>query len=164
MLVPTEAVIRTGRRALVMLALEGGRYQPAEVQLGREAGGQTEVIAGLAAGERIVTSGQFLIDSEASLAGVEARPISAASPRPATSSAAAGDHQARGRIEQITSTAVTIDHGPVPALKWPAMRMAFRVAQPGGIRGYKRGDRVRFTFDQTDQGPTLRTIQREPAR
>jgi len=78
LLVPTEAVIRTGRRALVMLAMEGGRYQPAEVQLGREAGGKTEVIAGLAAGERIITSGQFLIDSEASLSGVEARPISAA--------------------------------------------------------------------------------------
>jgi membrane fusion protein, copper/silver efflux system len=81
LLVPTEAVIRTGRRALVMLALQGGRYQPAEVQLGREAGGQTEVIAGLAAGERVITSGQFLIDSEASLSGVQARPISAPAPR-----------------------------------------------------------------------------------
>ncbi|KRA81235.1 efflux RND transporter periplasmic adaptor subunit [Altererythrobacter sp. Root672] len=78
LLVPTEAVIRTGRRALVMLALNGGRYQPAEVQLGREAGGQTEIIAGLAAGERVITSGQFLIDSEASLSGVQARPIDAA--------------------------------------------------------------------------------------
>ena len=78
LLVPTEAIIRTGRRSLVMLALERGRYQPAEVQLGREAGGQTEVIAGLAAGERVITSGQFLIDSEASLSGVQARPISAA--------------------------------------------------------------------------------------
>lgn len=78
LLVPTEAVIRTGRRSLVMLALPRGRYQPAEVQLGREAGGQTEVIAGLSAGERIITSGQFLIDSEASLSGVEARPIGAA--------------------------------------------------------------------------------------
>ena len=78
LLVPTEAVIRTGRRALVMLALQGGRYQPAEVRVGREAGGQTEIIAGLAAGERVITSGQFLIDSEASLSGIAARPIDAA--------------------------------------------------------------------------------------
>lgn len=77
LLVPTEAVIRTGRRDLVLLALEGGRYQPAEVRAGREANGQTEVLAGLAEGERIVASGQFLIDAEANLSGVPYRPIAA---------------------------------------------------------------------------------------
>lgn len=76
LLVPSEAVIRTGKRTLVMLALDGGRYRPAEVRTGREAGGKTEVLAGLAEGEKVVASGQFLIDSEASLAGVAARPIS----------------------------------------------------------------------------------------
>lgn len=75
LLVPSEAIIRTGRRTLVMLALDGGRYQAAEVRTGREAGGKTEVLAGLTDGEKIVASGQFLIDSEASLAGVAARPI-----------------------------------------------------------------------------------------
>jgi Cu(I)/Ag(I) efflux system membrane fusion protein len=78
LLVPTEAVIRTGRRDLVMLALDGGRYQPAEVRLGREANGQTEILAGLSEGERVVASGQFLLDSEASLGGLKARPIDAA--------------------------------------------------------------------------------------
>ncbi len=75
LLVPTEAVIRTGERDIVMLALPEGRYQPAEVRIGREADGQTEILAGLGEGERIVASGQFLIDSEASLSGVTARPI-----------------------------------------------------------------------------------------
>ncbi|MBU2397131.1 MAG: efflux RND transporter periplasmic adaptor subunit, partial [Alphaproteobacteria bacterium] len=75
LLVPTEAVIRTGERDIVMLALPEGRYRPAEVRIGREAGGQTEILAGLGEGERIVASGQFLIDSEASLTGVTARPI-----------------------------------------------------------------------------------------
>jgi len=75
LLVPSEAVIRTGRRALVMLAQEGGRYLPAEVEVGREAGGQSEILAGLAAGEKVITSGQFLIDSEASLSGIQARPL-----------------------------------------------------------------------------------------
>lgn len=75
LLVPTEAVIRTGQRDIVMLALPGGRFQPAQVRIGREAGGQTEILAGLREGERIIASGQFLIDSEASLSGVEARPI-----------------------------------------------------------------------------------------
>jgi Cu(I)/Ag(I) efflux system membrane fusion protein len=75
LLVPGEAVIRTGTRNLVMLALPGGRFRPAGVRVGQSAGGQTEILAGLAAGEKIVASGQFLIDSEANLAGVEARPI-----------------------------------------------------------------------------------------
>lgn len=75
LLVPSEAVIRTGTRTLVMLALADGRYRPAEVRTGREGGGKTEIIAGLAAGEKVVASGQFLLDSEASLTGVAARPI-----------------------------------------------------------------------------------------
>lgn len=75
LLVPSEAVIRTGKRTLVMLALDGGRYQPAEVRTGREAGGKTEILAGLTDGEKVVASGQFLIDSEASLSGLQARPI-----------------------------------------------------------------------------------------
>ena len=75
LLVPSEAVIRTGRRTLVMLAGPGGRFRPAEIQAGREAGGRTEVLAGLTEGEQIVASGQFLLDSEASLSGVAARPV-----------------------------------------------------------------------------------------
>lgn len=75
LLVPSEAVIRTGARTLVMLALADGRYRPAEVRTGREGGGKTEIVAGLTPGEKVVASGQFLLDSEASLTGVAARPI-----------------------------------------------------------------------------------------
>jgi hypothetical protein len=75
LLVPSEAVIRTGARTLVMLALPDGRYRPAEVRTGREGGGKTEILAGLAVGEKVVASGQFLLDSEASLTGIAARPI-----------------------------------------------------------------------------------------
>ncbi|MBY0393269.1 MAG: efflux RND transporter periplasmic adaptor subunit, partial [Novosphingobium sp.] len=75
LLVPSEAVIRTGARNLVILALADGRYRPAEVRLGREDGGKTEILAGLAPGEKVAASGQFLLDSEASLSGIPARPI-----------------------------------------------------------------------------------------
>lgn len=78
LLVPSEAVIRTGTRTLVMLATGNGRYQPAEVRAGREGGGQTEILEGLAAGEKVVASGQFLLDSEASLTGIAARKLGAA--------------------------------------------------------------------------------------
>lgn len=82
LLVPSDAVIRTGTRNLVMLAEKGGRYRPAEVRIGDTAGGQTEILAGLAPGEKVIGSGQFLIDSEASLADVQARPIDAAPQTP----------------------------------------------------------------------------------
>ncbi|MDB5711678.1 MAG: efflux transporter periplasmic adaptor subunit [Sphingomonas bacterium] len=81
LLVPSEAIIRTGKRDLVMVATAGGRYQPVEVRLGREAGGKTEVVAGLAEGQKVVASGQFLLDSEASLGGIAAKPLA---PEPMT--------------------------------------------------------------------------------
>lgn len=73
LLVPTEAVIRTGSRNLVIVAEDGGRFRPVSVSLGAESGASTEVVSGLEAGQRVVASGQFLIDSEASLKGVLAR-------------------------------------------------------------------------------------------
>ena len=73
LLVPTEAIIQTGKRTLAMLAEENGRFRPVEVEIGVESGGMTEIKRGLQAGQRVVVSAQFLIDSEASLKGVEAR-------------------------------------------------------------------------------------------
>ncbi|MEO5641036.1 MAG: efflux RND transporter periplasmic adaptor subunit, partial [Sphingomicrobium sp.] len=75
LMVPSEAVIRTGKRDLVMVAGAGGRYQPVEVKVGREGGGKTEIVAGLGEGQKIVASGQFLLDSEASLSGVTVTPL-----------------------------------------------------------------------------------------
>ena len=70
LLVPSEAVIRTGKRTLVMLARDEGRYQPREIRIGRESAGRVEVLDGLGEGQKVVTSGQFLLDSEASLQGI----------------------------------------------------------------------------------------------
>jgi len=157
LLVPSEALIRTGKRTLVMLALDKGRYRPAEVQTGREAGDDTEILAGLSEGEKIVASGQFLIDSEASLSGVQARPIGGAAPaavaKPAGTTAL---YETVGKIEQITANSVTLSHEPVPAIGWPAMTMTFALPDAGIARGLKAGDRVRFGFDQPPAGPTVR--------
>ena len=72
-LVPSDAIIATGKRTVVLLAEANGHFQPVEVQPGLESNGQTEIRSGLQAGQRVVVSSQFLIDSEASLRGVEAR-------------------------------------------------------------------------------------------
>lgn len=73
--VPSEAVIRTGKRALVMLAEDAGHYRPVEVRLGEESDGKTVILQGLEEGQKVVTSGQFLLDSEASLKGIVAAPL-----------------------------------------------------------------------------------------
>jgi RND family efflux transporter MFP subunit len=65
--VPAEAVIRTGERDLVVVALGDGRFAPRDVVLGSRGDGFIQVIQGLSEGEDIVTSAQFLIDSESNL-------------------------------------------------------------------------------------------------
>lgn len=71
--VPTEAVIRTGKRTVVIVAEGEGRFRPTEVTLGPEHEGTIVILAGLEEGQQVVTSGQFLIDSEASLRGAYQR-------------------------------------------------------------------------------------------
>lgn len=80
--IPSEAVIRTGTRVVVMVVQPGGGYRPVEVRTGREGGGRTEIVAGLIEGQKVVASGQFLLDSEASLSGIEATPLAGAAMTP----------------------------------------------------------------------------------
>ncbi|WP_339499594.1 efflux RND transporter periplasmic adaptor subunit [Pseudomonas canadensis] len=68
--VPSEALIRTGKRTLVMLAEEGGHYRPVDVEVGAESQEMTVIRSGLQEGQQVVASGQFLLDSEASLRGI----------------------------------------------------------------------------------------------
>lgn len=168
LLVPSEALIRTGRRTIVMLARPNGRFEPAEVQVGRESGDQAEILAGLNEGDRVVASGQFLIDSEASLSGLNARPLSGAAPPPPPAPAVGSPKPSpmavtQGRVESVAPGAITLSHQPVPSIGWPAMTMTFHVSDPRLTRGLKPGDQVRFGFDQPPAGPTLRMIAKPGA-
>lgn len=144
--VPSEAVIQTGTRSVVFVAGEGGRFQPVNVVPGAEANGRTEIRSGLAAGQRVVVSGQFLVDSEASLKGVAAR---------MQGHAATPDvqlHHGSGRIENVGKDTVTISHGPIETLKWGAMTMDFQLP-PGGLPpGIAVGDMVHFTIREAKGG------------
>ncbi len=62
--VPVEAVLHTGERELVFLDRGEGRIEPREVSIGRRAGNDYEVLSGLSAGDKVITSAGFLIDSE----------------------------------------------------------------------------------------------------
>jgi len=151
-LVPTEAVIVTGKRSLVVVDRGQGRYEPVEVQIGREEGGRTEILKGIEAGTRVVASGQFLIDSEASLRGVERRMSAPTESKPAPAQAVAQSHNAEGKLESISGNAVTISHGPIPSLKWSAMTMEFNAPKGGLPPGVKAGDAIVFEFVQSPQG------------
>ncbi len=65
--IPEQAVLRTGQKDIVILALGEGKFKPVDVKLGDYAEGQYQVLEGLSAGDTIVTSAQFLIDSESNL-------------------------------------------------------------------------------------------------
>ncbi|MBI4828172.1 MAG: efflux RND transporter periplasmic adaptor subunit [Nitrospinae bacterium] len=67
LVIPSEAVIRTGARKLVFISLGGGRFEPRPVTTGIDSGGEVEILSGLSEGETVVTSSQFLIDSESKL-------------------------------------------------------------------------------------------------
>ena len=68
--VPSSALVRTGERTLVFVEFPGGRIEPQEIEIGQSASEYTEVLAGLEPGQRVVTSAQFLLDSESNLAEV----------------------------------------------------------------------------------------------
>ncbi|MEO7159758.1 MAG: efflux RND transporter periplasmic adaptor subunit [Polaromonas sp.] len=150
LLVPSEAVIQTGKRTVVLLAEDNGRFRPVDVQMGIESGGQTEIKRGLQAGQRVVVSSQFLIDSEASLKGVEARLNEVPKPAVATT---APRHEGEAKVEAIGKDEITLSHGPIASLKWGAMTMDFKPPPPKELpRNLQAGDRVSFEFYMDEDG------------
>ena len=150
LLIPTEAVIQTGKRVVVMVAEDKGGFRPVEVEIGIESGGQTEIKRGLQAGQRVVVSSQFLIDSEASLKGVEARLND--TPKPSAANTAAR-HEGEARINAIGKDGITLTHTPIPSLKWGAMTMDFKSPPPKDLpRNLAVGDRVTFEFYMGTEG------------
>ncbi len=77
--VPSEAIIRSGSREQVFVVREAGKFEPREVVLGVSAQGLTQILSGVEAGEEVVTSSQFLIDSESKLREATAKMMEAAS-------------------------------------------------------------------------------------
>jgi Cu(I)/Ag(I) efflux system membrane fusion protein len=161
LLVPSEAVIETGRRSVVIVAGGEGAFAPAEVKTGAADGGRTEILAGLESGQQVVVSGQFLIDSEASLTGALARLESQppaggdehadhAHHRP-EGHAPAAPQLAQGTVEEVDAAAgrIRLTHGPIPSLSMPGMTMGFKV-DPALLKGLAPGQAVEF--DAAKQG------------
>ena len=164
LVVPSEAIIDTGRRKIVIVR-RNNSYLPVEVGTGRDSGEWTQILSGLSRGEEVVASGQFLIDSEASISGVMARLNRGNAPGQRVAAQMA---QAQGKIVTMNTRTgrVTIDHGPMPAMNWPAMTMTFSVRDPAMLRGFKRGDPVSFAVRKEPQGSIymIERIARVPGR
>lgn len=143
--VPTEAVIQTGTRSVVMVA-EGERFRAATVKVGAEFGGRSEILEGLKAGERVVASGQFLIDSEASLrtslSRLEGEPEAEAKP----AAGAPAMHRGVGKVTGVDPLKgrIELEHEPIPSLKWPKMTMEFVVEDKAALAKLRKGEAVEF--------------------
>ena len=151
LMVPTEAVIQTGKRSVVLVAEGEGKFKPVDVEIGTETDGQAEIRKGLEVGQKVVISGQFLIDSEASLKATTTRMEA----MPAASAEQAGSnktHRAKGKLEHIGADAVTISHGPVPSLDWGSMTMDFQIPATGLPKDLTEGDQVSFEFQAGQNG------------
>ncbi|MDV5355684.1 copper-binding protein [Enterobacter asburiae] len=67
-------------------------------------------------------------------------------------------YQSQGSVKKITPQAITIAHQAIPALNWPPMTMQFTVTPEHPLAQVKVGDKVRFSFSQSEQGYTLTAI------
>ena len=138
-LVPSEALIRTGERSLVVLADSQGKFHPQDVEVGIEMGGSTEIRKGLKAGDKVVLSGQFLIDSEASLRAGLSR-------MEAPAKTGAVLHKGHGVVTGVSAPDgyLELKHDPIASMKWGAMQMGFAVTDKKLLEGVKKGDEVEF--------------------
>lgn len=147
--VPSEAVIVTGRRAVVFVAEGEGKFRPVDVEVGTEANGMTEIRKGIEPGQMVVVSGQFLIDSDASLKGTVTRLAELPASAPGT---LVGEHRGEGRVEAIAKDEIMLSHDPIPSAKWGKMTMGFLPPAAGWPAEVRVGDRVAFTFRQKGAG------------
>ena len=157
--VPTESIIATGKRKVVIVKevdlKKSGGYRPVELTTGQERDSFTEVLSGVSEGEEVVVSGQFLIDSEASLSGVLARlsqqdkaviktnatPMDNAKP-----TAVEKMPKGHGKVVEVDAMSgkLILNHEPIAELGWPAMTMGFKVKESKQLEKLKVGDVVTF--------------------
>ncbi|KAF7765222.1 Cu(I)/Ag(I) efflux system membrane protein CusB/SilB [Pseudoalteromonas undina] len=148
LIVPKEAVIRTGSQNRVVVALGEGRFKSVEVTLGRSDAANTEILSGVMADDEVVTSAQFLIDSESSknsdfkrmqAVSHNSMQMSDANPNTATVNGVINSIDANNRVVNISREAIE---------KWgrgPAT-MDFMLAKNVMIEMLKLNDEVTFTF------------------
>ena len=168
--ISSESIIVTGKRKIVIVK-EANGYRPVEIKTGQENDGSIEILSGLAKDENVVVSGQFLIDSEASLSGVLARlsqqdkpvekgmndmemPMEKTMDKPMEKTKAAEKMpKGRGKVVEVDAKTgkLVLDHEPIKQLGWPSMTMGFKVKDNKQLGKLKAGDEVEFDLKADEQ-------------
>jgi Cu(I)/Ag(I) efflux system membrane fusion protein len=160
--IPREALIRGQDVDRVVVALGNGSYTVHEVMSGIESGNWVEIVAGLDEGDEVVTSAQFLIDSEASLAGsiqrLDANRINENK---------AKEHQTvfgNGIVNAVDVKArrMRVSHGPIQALGWAPMTMEFDVLPGIDLETINIGQSIHFSLGQSEVGDYVIKVIHEP--
>ncbi|HEX9181053.1 MAG TPA: efflux RND transporter periplasmic adaptor subunit [Burkholderiales bacterium] len=148
--VPDSALLDTGTRKLVLVERAPGRFEPRQVKTGLKGDQYVEILDGIGEGESVVVSANFLIDAESNLKaalggfGATGGAHDPGSPR---------SHPGRATVNKVDAQAGTLSltHGPIPSLNWPAMTMDFRVKDPGLLRNVQPGHEIDIEIVQ--EGP-----------
>jgi len=145
--IPRESVIRSGGMTRVVLAEGKGTFRSTRIQVGRETADKIEVLAGLSENDRVVTSAQFMIDSESSQRADLSR-INGLNNKPLPSVWVVGE------VTDVMSKhrMVTINHQPVKEWQWPSMVMNFTFAKDINIENVQKGKAIDFKIQKTESG------------
>ena len=156
--IPREALIHTGAEQRVIVDLGEGRFEARPVETGIESDDRIEIRSGLKQDERIVTSAQFLLDSESSVRASLQR-LS----KPATS-----EIWTEGVINTVEATSRTLNvtHEAIAALSWPTMTMDFPVAEGVKLEALKPESKIRFRLREDENGryhiDALESVGKQP--
>mgnify|MGYP001819067240 FL=1 len=159
--IPREALIRGQDTDRVVVAIGDGNYTVREVMSGIESGGWLEIIAGLEAGDEVVTSAQFLIDSEASLAGSIQR---LDADRMTDQTGEPPKVYGNGIVNAVDTKArrIRVSHGPIESLGWGPMTMEFDVLAGVDLEALSIGQSIHFSLNQSEVGDYIIDVIHQP--
>jgi Cu(I)/Ag(I) efflux system membrane fusion protein len=149
--IPREALIRGARFDRVVVSLGDGTYVVREVISGIESGDWVEIKSGIKPGDEVVTSSQFLIDSEASMAGsIQRLDSSGMMGRDSDGGVVFGS----GIVKAIDTSArkIRVSHGPIEDLGWAAMTMEFDALPGVDLDSIHIGQNIRFSLRPSEVG------------
>ena len=158
MAIPRQALIRTGEGDRVILALGNGRFKAQAVKTGIESGNYYQILSGLKVGDVVVTSAQFLIDSESNFKAAFNRMQQPMEKIKTQSKANTSDQfVGMGKVKAIdvSKRTVSLHHKPIPALNMPAMTMNIAIAKEVKLNKVKPGNEIHFVMIKKESGDYL---------
>lgn len=158
LVIPRAALIRTGEGDRVILALGNGRFKAQAIKIGIESGNHYQVLSGLNMGDVVVTSAQFLIDSESNLKAAFSRLQNhqhSKANKPIIDTPAQFIGMGKVKSIDVNRRTISLHHQPIPALNMLAMTMELAVAKDVPLNQVKTGDEIHFVLIKKKNGAYL---------